>query len=566
MESDPWLANYAPGVDWGAELPTGPLWELLDNAVARFGRRPCIDFLDRKFTYAQVGAMVDRAARGFQALGVGKGVKVGLFLPNCPQFLIAYYAVLKAGGTVVNYSPLYSVDQLLHQIEDSDTTLMVTLNLESLYPKMEQLLHESRLQALIVGNLPEVLPFPKNLLFRLFKRKLFVDVPNDPRHLSFQELMNNEGDHAPIEVDPFGDVAVLQYTGGTTGVSKGAMLSHANLYANTVQTALWNPDLVPGEERCMGVLPFFHVFAMTVVMNMSVHIGAEIVMHPRFVLDDVLRDIPRKRPTLMPGVPTMFNAIANHPRVGEVDLTSIASCISGGAPLPVDVKQRFEALTGAVVFEGYGLTEASPVCTCNPMKGANKAGSIGQPVPGTRIVIVDRDDPSREMPPGEAGEICIEGPQVMLGYWQRPEATTEVLSGGRLRTGDVGYLDDEGFTFIIDRIKDLVLVGGFNVFPRHVEEAIYLHPAVAEVTVIGIPDDYSGQAVKAFVKAQPGAPMTAEELTEFLRPRLGRHEMPKEIEFRDELPKTMVGKLSKKELVAEEEAKYRARKATQEPA
>jgi long-chain acyl-CoA synthetase len=561
MAGEPWLAHYAPGVDWHAPLPQGPLYELLDRAVERHGKRTCIDFLDRKFSYERVGAMVARAARGLQALGVGKGVKVGLFLPNCPQFVVAYYAVLKAGGTVVNFSPLYSEEQLLHQIEDSDTTLMVTLNLKALYPKMERLLHESRLKALIVGTLAEVLPFPKNLLFPIVKRGEIAAVPNDARHLSFRELLNNEGDYRAVEIDAARDVAVLQYTGGTTGVSKGAMLSHAALHANTVQTALWNPDLRPGEERCLGVLPFFHVFAMTVVMNMSIHLGAEIVIHPRFVLEDVLRDIPRKRPTLLPGVPTMFNAIANHPRAGETDLTSLTACISGGAPLPVEVKQRFETLTGAVVFEGYGLTEASPVCTCNPMRGANKPGSIGQPVPGTRIVIVDREAPASELPRGDAGEICIEGPQVMLGYWNRPEATADVLAGGRLRTGDVGYMDDEGYTFIIDRIKDLVLVGGFNVYPRHVEEAIYRHPAVEEVTVIGIPDDYSGQRVKAFVKPRAGQPLDAEELLAFLEPKLGRHEMPAEIEFREALPKTMIGKLSKKELVAEEEAKYRAAKA-----
>jgi long-chain acyl-CoA synthetase len=339
------------------------------------------------------------------------------------------------------------------------------------------------------------------------------------------------------------------------------MLSHANIYLNTLQTALWMSDLRQGDERMMGVLPFFHVFAMTVVMNMSVHLGAEIIIHPRFVLEDVMRDIPRKKPTLMPGVPTMFGAIAGHADAGRLDLSSVRACISGGAPLPVETKQRFEELTGAVVFEGYGLTEAAPVCSCNPFKGANKEGSIGQPVPGTRIVITEPEDPGNELPQGETGEICIEGPQVMQGYWQRPEATAEVLVEGRLRTGDVGYMDEEGYTFIIDRIKDLVLVGGFNVYPRHVEEAIYQHPAVEEVTVIGIPDDYRGQSVKAFVKLAEGGGLTAEELHAFLVPKLGKHELPAEIEFRDELPKTMIGKLSKKELVAEEVAKHEAARA-----
>lgn len=561
MSGQPWLKNYAPGVDWNATIEQKALFELLDDAVARFGERPAIDFLGKTFTYSQLGKMVERAARGFQDLGVTKGVKVGLFLPNCPQFMVCYFGILKAGGTVVNYSPLYSERELAHQIKDSETDYMVTLNLTALYPKMEAMLRESRLKKLIVGTMPEVLPFPKNLLFPVFKRKDVADVPNDARHLSFQELLNNDGAYRPNEIDPAEDIAVLQYTGGTTGVSKGAMLTHGALYANTKQTALWMPDYVPGEERMMGILPFFHVFAMTVVMNMSVNIGACIVMHPRFELEAVVADIPKKKPTLMPGVPTMYTAISNHPKATETDMSSIKFCMSGGAPLPVEVKQRFEQLTGAKVFEGYGLTETSPVATCNPLNGINKPGSIGQPVPRTEIVIVDREDPAKIMPQGEAGEICVRGPQVMKGYFNRPDATAECLVDGLLRTGDVGYMDEDGYTFIIDRMKDLILAGGFNVYPRTVEEAIYEHPAVAEVTVIGIPDDYRGQSVKAFVKLKDGEALDETTLMDFLKPKLGRHEMPSQIEFRDELPKTMIGKLSKKELVAEEQAKYEAAKA-----
>lgn len=563
MSGQPWLNHYAPGVDWNATVPERPLYALLDDAVGRFGDRSAIDFLGKIITYNEFGRMVDRAARGFQDLGVGKGVKVGLFLPNCPQFMVCYFGVLKAGGTVVNYSPLYSEPELKRQIEDSETDFMVTLNLKVLYPKMATMLRESRLQSLIVGTMREVLPFPKNLLFPIVKRADIADVPNDARHMSFQELMNNEGDYRPVEIDPAEDIAVLQYTGGTTGVSKGAMLTHGGLYANTQQTALWMPDYVPGEERMMGILPFFHVFAMTVVMNMSVNIGACIVMHPRFELEAVVADIPKKKPTLMPGVPTMYTAIANHPKATETDMSSIKFCMSGGAPLPVEVKQRFEQLTGAKVFEGYGLTESSPVATCNPLNGVNKPGSIGQPVPRTEIIIVDRDDPTTEMPQGEAGEICIRGPQVMKGYFNRPEATEDCLIDGMLRTGDVGYMDEQGYTFIIDRIKDLILAGGYNVYPRVVEEAIYEHPAVEEVTVIGIPDDYRGQSVKAFVKLKDGETLDQETMLTFLKPKLGRHEMPSEVEFRTELPKTMIGKLSKKELVAEEQAKYEAAKSKQ---
>ncbi|MSO65078.1 MAG: long-chain fatty acid--CoA ligase [Alphaproteobacteria bacterium] len=551
-----WSKHYPAAVDWNAKIPLKPLYALFDDAVHRFRDRPCVDFLGRKYTYGKIGRMIDHAAAGLQQLGVGKGIHVGLFLPNCPQYIVSYFAILKAGGTVVNFSPLYSEPELLAQIEDSHSDYMVTLNLKALYPKMESMLAKSRLKKLIVGTMPEVLPFPKNVLFPLVKAKDVAKVPNDAEHLSFSELMNNDGRFFPANIDPAEDIAVLQYTGGTTGVSKGAMLTHRNVYANTVQAAMWFTGAEPGRERMMGVLPFFHVFAMTVVMNYSIHMGAEIIMHPRFDLVPVLKDIDKKRPTMVPGVPTMYTAIINYKDLDKYDLTCIKACISGGAPLPLEIKQRFEGLTGCKLVEGYGLTEASPVVCCNPLEGVNKENSIGLPLPGTTIIITDRDDPHRILPQGEVGEICIEGPQVMKGYWRRPEETRKVLIDGQLHTGDVGYLDPDGYTFIIDRIKDLILVSGFNVFPRTVEEGIYQHPAVEEATVIGIPDDYTGQAVKAFVKLKSGNHLTPDELTAFLRERIGRHEVPKHIEFRRELPKTLVGKLSKKELVAEEKAKY----------
>lgn len=561
MTSHIWDKKYPPSVDWGAELPARPLYALMDDAVARYDTKPFLDFLDRKFSYAEVGEMIEHAACGFQELGVGPGVKVGLFLPNCPQFIVCYYGVLKAGGTVVNFSPLYSERELLHQIEDSQTEIMVTLNLKVLYPKMKGMLEQSSLKKLVVGTIAEVLPFLKSKLYPIAKSKDIASVPNDAQHISFKELLHNDGTYDPPAIDPKEDVAVLQYTGGTTGVSKGAMLTHANLYINTMQARLWFSNLEEGKERMMGVLPFFHVFAMTSVMNVGIAVGAEIIIHPRFELVPVLKDINAKKPTMMPGVPTMYQAINTYPKLADYDLTSIRTCISGGAPLPLEVKQRFEKLTGCKVVEGYGLTETAPVATCNPLEGENKENSIGIPMPGTTIEITDREDPHKVLPQGEVGEICISGPQVMKGYWQRDDATAETIIDGRLHTGDVGYMDEDGYTFIIDRIKDLILVGGFNVYPRNVEEAIYLHPAVDEVTVIGITDDYSGQAVKAFVKLKADANLESAELTEFLRERLGKHEMPKHIEFRGELPKTMIGKLSKKELVAEEQEKYEAAKA-----
>ena len=558
----PWLASYPDNVKWDAEIPEGPLFAILDEAVRRFSANEAMDFLGRTWSYAELGAMVDRAAAGFRSLGVEKGVKVGLFLPNCPQFVVSYFGILKAGGTVVNYSPLYSEEELASQIDDSETDIMVTLGLAALYPKMAALLARTRIRKLVVGQLQDVLSFPKNLLFPLLKRSEIAKAPDDGDHVPFGRLLDNDGRHEPPEIDPREDIAVFQYTGGTTGLPKGAMLTHANLHANIHQALHWNPHIEPGRERMMGVLPFFHVFAMTVVMNFTVAIGGSIVMRPRFELDPVLQDITKKKPTLFPGVPTMYTAIVNHPKLDRFDLTSIKTCLSGGAPLPVEIKRRFEALSGCKLVEGYGLTESGPIAAANPFEGVNKEGSVGVPVPGTTITIVDKDDPLRFLPQGEDGEICIAGPQVMKGYWRREEATAEAIVDGRLLTGDVGHLDEDGYVFIVDRKKDLVLVSGYNVFPRNVEEAIYRHPAVEEVTVIGVPDNYTGEAVKAFVKLGEGQALDADELAEFLRDKLGRHEVPKHIEFRDELPKTMIGKLSKKELVAEEAARREAAEAS----
>ena len=551
----PWLSSYPDHAPWDTKFSGRPVFALLDDSVAKFPSHQSMDFLGKTYTYGELGTLVARAAAGFRKLGVDKGVRVGLFLPNCPQFVIAYFGVLKAGGTVVNYSPLYSEEELLHQIEDSGTTIMVTLSLKALYPKMAAALQKGAIAQLVVGALQDALPFPKSLLFSLFKRGDVVAIPDDDQHIAFSDLLAT-GDPCPDPViNPEEDVAVLQYTGGTTGVSKGAMLTHANIYINIQQALLWNQDVQLGQERMMGVLPFFHVFAMAVVMGLTLAVGGSIIMHPRFELDAVLKDITKKKPTLFPGVPTMYMAIISHPKIGSFDLTSIKTCMAGGAPLPLEIKQRFEKLSGCTLVEGYGLTECSPMATVNPIGAPGKDGSVGMPIPGTTITIVDKENPMKVLPQGETGEICISGPQVMKGYWGREQATAETIVDGRLRTGDVGYLDEDGYLFIIDRMKDLILVSGFNVFPRNVEEGIYRHLAVDEVTVIGIPDDYTGEVVKAFIKLKADHSLGADELRTFLADKLGRHEMPKHVEFRDELPKTMIGKLSKKELVAEEKAR-----------
>ncbi len=539
-------------------IPLRRVDSLLDDAVARFGPAMAMDFLGRRWTYAELGNLVARAAVGFRQLGVRKGVRVGLCLPNSPYFVICYYAVLKAGGTVVNYNPLYVERELATQVNDSGTVIMVTLDLQQIYPKVAALLENSCLERVVVCSMKDILPAVKGLMFRVLKRSERADIPEDLRHVSFARLTSFGTGLRAETIDPERDIAVLQYTGGTTGVPKGAILTHANLTANVEQLRRVVGCLEPGKERVLCVLPFFHVFAMTVGLNFGVLIGAELVMLPRFELKQVMRTIAKMRPTLFPGVPTIYTAINGAAKGGGSDLSSIKFCISGGAPLPLEVRMDFQRLTGCSLVEGYGLSEASPVVTCNPPDGTIKDGSIGLPLPGTLVEIHAADQHGKRLGTGEKGEVCVRGPQVMAGYWQRPDETAAVLRDGVLRTGDIGYVDADGYVFLVDRIKDLIICGGYNVYPRIVEEALYRHPAVAEVVVIGIPDAYRGQAPKAFVRLREGAAASPQELRTFLADHLSRIELPAEIELRDQLPKTMIGKLSKKELVAEEATKVAA--------
>jgi long-chain acyl-CoA synthetase len=556
----PWLRHYPAGVDWHAEITGVPLFTFLDDAARAYPARPCTNFFGRLTSYGDLVRMVDRAAAGLQQLGVRKGTKVGLLLPNTPTFIIYFYATLKAGGTVVNYNPLYTVEELAFQVRDSETEIMVTLDLAMLFDKVDAMLQSNALPRAIVCSFPALLPSTKSTLFRLFKRRQIANPKGSKsaaRIIMERDVLSHGAEPSPVAIDPDRDVAVLQYTGGTTGTPKGAMLTHSNLSCNTRQVMMWAPDLGQGQERVMGVLPFFHVFAMTVVMNFGIAKAAEIVMMPRFTLDDGLALINKTRPTVMPGVPTLFNAIQNYPKIKSFDLSSLKFCLSGGAPLPLEVKQQFEAATGCRLVEGYGLSEASPVVTCNPIEGPPVPGSIGLPLPGTIVSLRSLADPSVPVAPGERGELCVKGPQVMRGYWNKPEETAGQFTGDFLRTGDVAIMDENGYFQIVDRIKDLIICSGYNVYPRRVEEAIYEHPAVEEVTVIGIPDKYRGEAPKAFIKLKDGQTASVEDIQRHLAVKLSKIEMPAAIEFRDSLPKTMIGKLSKKELKAEE-AKNRA--------
>ena len=558
----PWLDHYPAAVDWHRPIPVAPLPTLIVEAGLRFPGRPAYDFLGAQTSWAEAAAACSRIAAGLQRLGFAKGDRIGLLLPNCPAYLLLYFAALTAGMTVVNFNPLYTRRELEGQARDAGLHALVTLDLQAIYPKAEALLQAGVAPLLIVCPFADMLPAAKRVLFQLLKRKETAAVTWDERHVRLTDLLA-PGTPKPVPIDPHHDIAVLQYTGGTSGVPKGAMLSHANLYANAIQGVRWFHGIREGEERTMAVLPFFHVFAMTTVLLFSVVAGAEIIMLPRFELKQAVGVIARRRPTFMPGVPTLFNAFANYE--GKADLTSINFCISGGAPLPPEVKARFEARTGCVVVEGYGLSETSPCVTCNPPGGLNKTGSIGQPMTLTEVELRDPADPLQRVPLGERGEICVRGPQVMLGYWNRPDETAASFTpDGFFRTADIGVMDGQGYVYVVDRIKDLILAGGYNVYPRIVEDAIYRHPAVLEVTVIGIPDPHRGETVKAFVVCKPGHTLTAEALVAFLEEHLSPIEMPKHIEFRDSLPKTLVGKLSKKELVAEERAKA-ARSRLDEP-
>lgn len=407
------------------------------------------------------------------------------------------------------------------------------------------------LKKIIVCPMAQVLPPVKSFAFRALKRRDIATIKEE-QTVTYKQVMENDGQPEQIGIDIDKDIAVLQYTGGTTGTPKGAMLSHGNLSANVSQMTLWFPDLELGEEKVLGVLPLFHIFAMTTVMNFAVSSGAEMILLPRYELKQTLQTINKKSPTLFPAVPTIYTSINNASDLSKYNLSAIRYCISGGAPLPLEVKNKFEKLTGCRLVEGYGLSECSPVATCNSLQGGNKEGSIGLPVPGTRLSVHDIEEPNLTVLPNQRGEIWISGPQVMSGYWHRDDETKNVLTDGWLRTGDAGYMDDEGHFFLVDRLKDLILCSGYNVYPRNIEEAIYLHPAVSEVTVIGISDEYRGEAPKAFVKLKENKELSEEILLEFLEDKLSKIQMPSIIEFRAELPKTMIGKLSKKELKAEE--------------
>ena len=548
--AEPWRDHYAHPCAWDMPFPPASMVDLFASAASRHGDRPLADFYGRIYTYAQVMAEARRFAAGLQAWGLAKGDRVGLFLPNVPAYLPAYFGGMLAGATMVNFSPLYTAEELEAQVEDSGTRLIVTVDAPALLPRALTVLRESRLERLVVSSLAAQLPWLTGLAMRLFRRKEIAPVPAASDVVRWDRFLV-DSPPAPVAIDPERDIALLQYTGGTTGRPKGAMLSHQNLSANARQIGMIDPH--QGQrDVIMGVLPFFHVFANATVLDRTVYNGGCIAMLPRFDAGQCLKTLARVRATAMPGVPTMFQALLDHPDVARTDFSSLRACISGGAPLPAPLKQRFERETGARLVEGYGLTEAAGVVTTNPYEGAERPGTIGQPLPATRLRLLDKEDALADAPPGQPGELAILGPQVMQGYWQRPEAAETAFArrGDEmwLRTGDVAVFDAEGYVRIVDRIKDMIAVGGFKVFPSEVEAVLLQHPAVKEALVIGIPDDYRGEAPRAYVALMPGMAESGEALADWLNQRVGKHERVESVVVRDALPKTPIGKLDRKAL------------------
>ena len=545
--------DYQHPCAWDMVLESLPLPDLFARSTQAAPGAPLAEFVGRTYSYADLFAEARRFAAGLQAAGIVRGDRVGLFLPNVPIYISAYYGAMMAGATVVNFSPLYSADELAQQVEDSGTRLLVTIDVASLLPTALKVLDGSSLQSLAVGRLGDMLPLGKRLALKLLGRKQIAAIPDRPDVTRWSDLLGS-GDPVPVSIEPGRDLALLQYTGGTTGTPKGAMLTHANLSANALQVDAIDP--FEGEDVILGVLPMFHVFANTCVLNRTVAKGGCIVLLPRFDAGQALKAIGRMKPTAFPGVPTMYQALLDHPDVTRTDFSSLKVCISGGAPLPAPLREKFEAVTGARLVEGYGLTESSGVVSTNPYVGQRKPGTIGQVLPRTRVKLRDKEDANLPAGKGEPGELVIRGPQIMQGYWDRPDAaaTAFVQIDGEpwLRTGDIATIDDEGFIAIVDRSKDMIAVGGFKVFPSHVEAVLVENPAVKEALVIGVPDDYFGELPAAYITLnETDSGLDPSTLAEWLNSRVGKHERVKEIIVRDELPKTMIGKLDRKALRAE---------------
>jgi long-chain acyl-CoA synthetase len=568
----PWLASYPNDVPKSlAPYPERSLYSLLEDAARRHPNAPAIAFwvpgapMGRTLTYRDVLKEVEQFSRVLTSLGVQRGDRVGLVLPNCPQYVIAYYAALRIGAVVVGNNPLYTERELSHQLKDAGIEVLVTLDL--LYPKVAEVQDEVGLREIVVARVTDFMPFPINFLAPIKMRKEarhhgepWPPVPSGAKVRWWKELMAGSYPVAPVAEVDANDVAGLIYTGGTTGLSKGTMLTHHNLVSNVMQGTAWFPDLVDGREGIMCIIPFFHSYGMTVAMNLGISIGAKLVLMPRFELEPTLKVIQKEKPTLFPGVPRLYIAINEAKETAKYDLTSVGACLSGAAPLPLAVAEKFKSITGATVVEGYGLTETSPITHANPLDGRARPGSIGLPIPDTDCRIVDLEDWTKDVPQGQLGELAISGPQIMKGYFNRPEETASMIKeapdGTRwLLTGDIARMDPDGFFSIVDRKKDMILVSGFNVYPTDIEQVIYRHPKVQKVCVAGVVDATTGEAVKAYIVLKEGQTSTPQEIRDFCLNEafgLAAYKVPRFVEFRESLPETLVGKVLRRVLAAEE--------------
>ena len=566
----PWFAHYSPGVPHTVDIPEQPLPWLVDQAARTSGGTTAIAYYGTYITYAQFAALVDRFAHALVKMGVKRGDRVSLCLPNIPQFPIAFYGALKAGAVVVPTNPLYTQPELEHQLKDAQVKVAVVVDL--VYPNLAAVRARTSVEHVILAGVADYFPLPLALAYKVRTARENRGKPHtdmralrsDPTIHQFKQVIGASHDRQGFEVFALpapakpDDLAVLQYTGGTTGVAKGAMLSHRNLLANAVQCWAWSEQPPNVTHRTLCVTPFFHVYGLTIGMNMTVLSGSTMVLLPRFTVEDTLKAIERYKPDLFPGVPTMYLALARAAEQKPRNLQSIKVCISGSAPLPLEVQRRFEAVTGGKVVEGYGLTESSPVTHCNPVYGDRRIGTIGLPLPNTESAVINPDSWA-PMPVGERGEIAVRGPQIMQGYLNRPDETAKVLHDGWLRTGDIGTMNDEGYFTIVDRAKDLIIASGYNIFPREVEEVLFEQPKVLEAVVIGVPDEYRGETVRAYIVPKPGETLTADEMRAFVNERLAIYKQPKEYVFRESLPKTFVGKVLRRELREQAIAEQQAR-------
>ncbi|WP_319801615.1 long-chain-fatty-acid--CoA ligase [Bhargavaea beijingensis] len=562
MTEKPWLKNYPEGVPATIDYPDEPLQDGLTRSASKFPEKTAIHFLGRQVSYLELYESALKFGNYLKSLGISKGDRVAIMLPNCPQNVIAFYGILYAGGVVVQTNPLYTEKELAYQMNDSGARAILTLDI--LFPRASKVIGETALENVIVTGIKDYLPFPKNVLYPFVQKREYgmtVKVEHRGRNHLFTEVMKRK-QAEPIETLDIQqeDLALLQYTGGTTGAPKGVMLSHRNLIANTEMCAAWMYRCEPGEEVVLGILPFFHVYGMTTVLVLSVSQGNKMVLVPKFDPETVLKLIDKQSPTLFPGAPTIYIGLLNHPDIGNYDLSSIKACLSGSAPLPVDIQMQFEKITKGKLVEGYGLSESSPVTHSNLIwDGKRKEGSVGLPWPDTEAAIF-RTGTTELVEQGEVGEIAVRGPQVMKGYWNRPEETAATIKDGWLLTGDLGYMDEDGYFYVVDRKKDMIIASGYNVYPREIEEVLYEHPAVAECIVAGVPDPYRGETVKAYIVRKQGTDLTEQELNEHCRKSLAAYKVPKLYEFRDELPKTAVGKILRRSLVDEEKKKMEQEK------